>query len=171
MTIVVADTSVLINFLKIDRMDLIGRYPGGFVATDHVRDEVTDQYPSQVERYMAAVAAGHLREEAVTALSELRLFAQLSKTPRLGVGECSAIAVALSRGHSLAIDDGRAIKHALREAGLAGRPLRILKTVDVVVQLIHSRVLDISSADLIRHEWETRHRFRIPIESFRELVR
>ena len=40
--IVVADTSVLLNFLKIGRMDLIGSHPRRFLATDHVENEISD---------------------------------------------------------------------------------------------------------------------------------
>jgi hypothetical protein len=56
-TIVVADTSVLINFLRIDRMDLIGRHPHRLLATDHVGAEISSGYPEQQERYQAAVAS------------------------------------------------------------------------------------------------------------------
>ena len=59
-TIVVADTSVLINFLRIDRMDLIGHHPQRFLATDHVEDELTSDYPDQRMRYQAAVVSGQL---------------------------------------------------------------------------------------------------------------
>ncbi|MGG7579595.1 hypothetical protein [Rhizobium sp. Nf11,1] len=169
--IIVADTSVLINFLKIDRMDLLGRYPGGFIATDHVRGEVTDRYPSQIVRYAAAIESGYIGEEKVIDPIELALFARLSETPRLGIGECSAIAVALSRSYALAIDDGRAIKHALREAGLFGQTLMVLRTVDIVVDLIRAGALDIVSADEIRYEWEAKHQFRIAISSFGDLLR
>lgn len=40
--IIIADTSVLINFLRIDRMDLIGAHPSAFVATEHVAVEISD---------------------------------------------------------------------------------------------------------------------------------
>ncbi len=60
MPIVVADTSVLINFLKIDRMDLVGRYPGRLLATDHVESELAEDYPEQKARYAAAMTAGVL---------------------------------------------------------------------------------------------------------------
>ena len=59
-TIVVADTSVLINFLRIDRMDLIGHHPQRFLATDHVEAELTSDYPDQRMRYQAAVVSGQL---------------------------------------------------------------------------------------------------------------
>ena len=51
--IVVADTSVLINFLRIDRMDLIAAHPASFIATDHVAAEIADTYPEQQARYAA----------------------------------------------------------------------------------------------------------------------
>ena len=41
---IVADTSVLINFLRVDRMDLIARHSHRFLVTDHVAGEVTDFY-------------------------------------------------------------------------------------------------------------------------------
>jgi predicted nucleic acid-binding protein len=170
MAIVVTDTSVLINFLKIDRMDLVGRYPAGFLATDHVREEISDRYPAQAERYAAAIRAGWLTEEAVNDPVEVALFGRLSATPRLGPGECSAIAVALNRRHALAIDDSRAIRHALREAGIAGRALAILRTQDVVVELIRTGVLTIEQADRIKLDWETHHRFRITAPSFASLL-
>lgn len=48
--IVVADTSVLVNFLRIDRMDLIGAHPASFIVTDHVAIEIADTYPDQQAR-------------------------------------------------------------------------------------------------------------------------
>jgi predicted nucleic acid-binding protein len=45
--IVVADTPVLINFLRIDRMDLIDHHPERFLATHHVEAEITSDYPDQ----------------------------------------------------------------------------------------------------------------------------
>ena len=38
-TIVVSDTSVLINFLRIDRMGLLAALPYAFLATNHVGAE------------------------------------------------------------------------------------------------------------------------------------
>ena len=53
--IIVADTSVLINFLRIDRMDLIGAHPASFITTDNVAAEIVDIYPHQQARYAAAL--------------------------------------------------------------------------------------------------------------------
>jgi predicted nucleic acid-binding protein len=168
--IVVADTSVLINFLKIDRMDLVGRYPGRLLATDHVQSELADDYPDQRARYEAAVTGGFLDTCSVTDPAELSLFGRLGPGVRLGAGECSAIAVALSRGFALAIDDNRAIKIALREAELAGKTLIVLRTQDIVVALIQASVLTVEEADRVKAEWEQRHRFRLKVRSFQDLL-
>ena len=37
---IVADASVIINFLSIDRMELIGVHPDPFITTDHVAAEM-----------------------------------------------------------------------------------------------------------------------------------
>ena len=59
-TVVVTDASVLVNFLCIDRLDLIAGLPLHFTLTDHVADEVSDRYPDQRERLASALDAGIL---------------------------------------------------------------------------------------------------------------
>ena len=169
-SIVVADTSVLINFLNIDRMDLIGRYAGRFLATDHVEAEIADDYPEQKERYAAALLGGLLDTCSVTDPAEVALFADLEPGVRLGAGECSAIAVAIVRRHAIAIDDNQAIKTALRTAAIAGVALTVLRTQDVVLSLIRADVLTVEEADRIKADWEKHHRFRLRAASFRDLL-
>lgn len=42
------DTSVLLNFLAVDRVDLLSRHPAlRFIVTDHVRGEITDRRPDK----------------------------------------------------------------------------------------------------------------------------
>ena len=168
--IVVADTSVIINFLRIDRMDLIGRYPEPFIATDHVAVEIADAYPEQQARYTAALSAGYISEESVSEPNEVELFLQLGKGGRLGAGERSAIAVALRRTCTLAIDDSRALKRAIREAGLLGHSLHSIGTQDIVLCLIHASALTIREADVIKDTWANHHRFRLKIATFRDLL-
>lgn len=169
-SIVVADTSVLINFLKVDRMNLMGAYSRRVLATDHVASEIADAYPEQQARYQAALTAQHLETCSVTDPDEIALFARLGPGQRLGAGECSAIAVALHRGFALAIDDNRAVNRALREAGLAGRKLEILRTQDVIIALIRDGILDIAAADQLKDTWANQHRFRIKAASFSDLL-
>lgn len=63
--VVITDTSVLVNFLCIDRMDLIARHPHRFLITEHVKEEITDHYPEQQTRLNVALADGTLEEVTV----------------------------------------------------------------------------------------------------------
>lgn len=168
--IVVADTSVLINFLRIDRMDMIGAHPASFIATDHVAAEVADIYPEQQARYAAALSVAHIIEQRIDDPSELELFLRLAAHGRLGTGERSSIAVALNRKCALAIDDTRAIQKAIDEAGIAGNPLTIVRTQDIVVELIRKGFISIQAADVILVDWATNHRFKLKITSFQDLL-
>jgi len=165
--IVVADTSVLINFLRIDRMDLIGRHPQRFLATDHVGAEITSSYPEEQERYQSAVASGLLDTCSVVDPEEVALFLKLGPGQQLGAGECSAIAVAIRRRYPIAIDDNRAIKRAIREVGAK---LEVVRTTDLMVSLIRAGILDVAAADRIKNEWAQYHRFKIKTDSFQELL-
>ncbi len=168
--IVVADTSVLINFLRIDRMDLIAAHPASFIATDHIAAEIARTYPEQQARYAAALNAAQITEQRVDDPSELEMFLCLAEKGRLGAGERAAITVALTRGYALAIDDSRAIRRAVQEAALGENTLTILRTQDIVVELIRRRVMSVKAADVILVDWRSNHRFKLKIPSFAELL-
>ena len=69
---VVTDASVLVNFLRIDRMELIAGHSHEFIVTDHVADEVSDRYPDQQQRFASAIEAGALSQQSVTSPAEVR---------------------------------------------------------------------------------------------------
>jgi len=167
---VIVDASVLINFLRIDRMDLIGAHPGSFIVTDKVADEIS--YPDQKSRYKAALSSGYLVQQKIDDPLEVEQFLRLNLKygQHLGAGELSAIAVALNRNCLLAIDDNRAVKDALRKIGFSNRPDRIIRTQDIVVELIKRGYLTLEEAESIKVDWETNHRFALKISSFRELL-
>jgi predicted nucleic acid-binding protein len=165
-TIVITDTSVLINFLVLDEVGLLSRLPDrSFVVTDHVRAEITAHHSEQLQRLEQAFASGMLEEIRVTDLEEVRLFAKLTATG-LGIGECSAIAVAAHRKLALAIDDKRAIKK-LHKMSLG---LTVLTTEMLVVLLIQHGILTVAEADAMKLEWEQNHRFRLTFQSFAERI-
>lgn len=167
---IVADTSVLINFLNVRRMDLIARHACRFLATNHVEAEITAFYPQQQSDYQACVYAGEIDTCSVVDTVEVNLFLKLMQSNRLGSGECSAIAVAVTRNHVIAMDDNRAVNRALREAGLVGTTLRVMRTPDVILDLIRSGVLTIAEANSIKDAWARHHRFKIKAASFADLL-
>jgi len=162
----VLETTVLVNFLKIDRLDLLARHPKyRFVLTNHVRGEVTSDYPEQLERLELAVSGKIFDEEAVDALDPT--FVMLTREGRLGVGECAAIALAVGKRLPIAIDDNRARKTAQRVL-----PAVVLEgTESVMVSLIASGILDVAAADAIKADWEANHRFTLKFGSFAEKPR
>lgn len=164
LSIVVADTSVLINFLKLDRMDLIARHSSEFLITNHVSDEVTKHYISQSARLIRALESGILQERSVVDEQDMALFGTLCTD--LGTEESSAIAFALHRDYALAIDDGKAIKIAKK----VSKSLKIYRTQDLFQSMIQEDLIDIEEADGLKQELETMHRFKMPFPSFANLI-
>jgi predicted nucleic acid-binding protein len=163
----IIDSSTLVNFLKIDRADLLASHPHyRFIVVDAVRAEVKKHHAAQVARLEAAFAAGQLFEDqpdAATYIAELAAFAVMAST-KIGVGERAAIAAAKTRGLPLAMDDERAWKRA-------GCGLMRLDTVSVMVALIKAGIIDVVAADAIKSDWESNHKFiKKHFSSFAELI-
>jgi len=146
---VMAGMFVLMNFLRIDRMDVVGYHPSGFITTDHVGAHIAQRHADQHVRYSAAIAAGYIIQERVERRAEVDLFGRLVAARRLGVGECSAVALAFNRGYGLATDDPRAVNHALHDAGLSSNALYVLGTADIVSTSVQLGVLAVHAANAI----------------------
>lgn len=166
--LLIIDSSVLINFLCIDRADLLARPGAQALVTEHVVAEVTADYPEQVQSLTTALQAGHLQVLPIDDPNELAAIAALRRTTnsRLGIGECSAIAIAVFRGLRIAVDDGAAIKHIKRE--LPG--LQIYTTQDLMVALVRGGRLSVAEADSMAVTWSTQHSFTLKIRSFQDLL-
>jgi predicted nucleic acid-binding protein len=164
--IAVSDTSVLINFLAVDRVDLLVR-EYQVLITNHVRREVTNHYPDELVRLEQALSAGKVTEIVVASKEELETFANLIGSPkRLGVGECAAIAAAVHRTVPIAIDDRVAIRH-LQDRYPA---CRVETTQSLMVKLIRKGAVSIALADHLKSEWENKFRFRLKVSSFADLL-
>ena len=166
----ILDASLLINFLKADRIDLIQCCSPEIMITEHVRDEVTLAYPDQLARLDKAIADRIVEVIVITDLNEIEEivnFREHKTNRQLGLGECSAIILASKRKCSIGIDDSDAIKMALKEFP----ELTIVNTVDVVVTAIRSNVLSVTQADELKEEWATRHKFKLKFRSFAELLK
>ena len=165
----IIETSVLINFLRINRVDLLARHPiYRFVVIDYVRQEVTNRSGDQLIRLETALKAGLLHgdiEPKDVSLAELQAYADLQSI-KIGDGERGAIAAAYARGHAIAINDYRALKK-LPEAY---KSLHLEDTTSLMVTLIRASVLSVDEADAIKADWEANHRFRLTFPSFGDLV-
>jgi predicted nucleic acid-binding protein len=151
---VVLDTSVLVNFLAIDRIDLLaGLLSYRFHITAHVRGEVT--YPDQAARLATAIQNGHLQELPAGTHAELATFALLTAT--LGIGESAAIAAAQHRLMAVGVEDRTARRTA--ESLVGKRNVR--NTTALMVSIIQAGLLTVAEADGIKLDWATNHRFAL----------
>ena len=167
----IIETSVLVNFLKIGRADLLGRHPTyRFVVPAVVQNEVGTKpcYAAQAAGLAAAFAAGHLMADDpadATTMAELAAFAGLSAL-KIGEGERAAVAAAYARGLPLAMQDRRAWNRSA--AYSAGIPRE--DTVSVVVALIRAGILTVAEADAIKADWQANHTFTLTFASFSEKI-
>jgi predicted nucleic acid-binding protein len=161
--VVVSDANVLINFLHLDRLDLLGRIPGfEFVVIDEVTTEITQ--PNQRAELGRAFESGWIREERLEDPAELASFVDLTR--RFGKGESASLAWAVPRDCWLASDERRAFR---REALQLLGPNRLTNTAGLMVLAIRREVISVVTADRYKSVLE-QHRFKMPFASFRDVL-
>ena len=163
-TPIVLDTSILLNFVKIGRVELLGQLGTSVVLLDQVFDEV--RRPKQRKVVKDAVTASTLDLQSVRNPVEVALFTELRAGGRLGAGECAVLTVALTRNWVAGLQDRRAGTEGQRRC----EDLVLYQTEDLVLKLIKSGHLTIEEADGFLVEWAAKHRFRSKITSFRDLM-
>lgn len=142
--LVIADTNVLINFLRAGRLDLLRCHEGyKVVITEHVRREVT--YPEQAAELSAALTDGDMDEIQLTDPVELSLFAELNAV--LDRGESAAIAVAANRNWVIATDElGRARREVYERVGRN----RLINTPGLILSCVRNSTITVAEADGIK---------------------
>lgn len=163
-TPIVLDTSILLNFVKIGRVELLGQLGTSVVLLDQILDEV--RRPDQRKAVKDAVAGGTLDLQSVRNPVEVALFAELRAGGRLGAGECAVLAVALTRNWISGLQDRRARTEGQRRC----EDLVLYQTEDLVLKLIKSGYLTIEEADGFLAEWAEKHRFKSKVTSFHKLM-
>lgn len=161
--VVVTDANVIINFIHIEALHLLALLPGlQFVVPEHVVAEVTE--PAQAAALKDVIDSGGMEEFKITEIPELERFAAL--TGLLGKGESACLALAESRGWSVASDERRAYRRIATE--MIGVE-RLLTTSDLIVKAIHGGLVSVDQAD----RWKTvldENRFTMRFMSFSELI-
>jgi len=161
---VAVDASVLINFLHLDRLDLLADFAGWrFVVPEEVVDEI--QREEQRARLQRALTLGHLEVEATTDLDEIALALELRAV--MDKGEAACLAMATRRGWSVACDErGPFLREARNRVGLEG----LLDTPGLLLLAIRRGLLTIEGADTLKAQLEA-HRFRMRFASFADILR
>lgn len=166
---VILDTTVLINFLCIERIDLLEKHSSDYIVTDHVDDEVSNFYPDQRKCFERALKSKIIKKISVQGAKELEFFKEL-KIRGLGNGECSAFALAISQYFIVGIDDNTAKHRAKSLAKSKNYSFEIQGTQDIMVSMIQEGLLDVSEADKIKEVWGSYHSFKLNFNSFSEIM-
>lgn len=162
--LVVADSSFLINFLVLDRMDILGAL-GRFHlhVLNHVRAEI--RYEDQVARLQAAVERGIVTEIEITELREIVVYDELRQF--LGDGESASLAVAVSRRWVIAADEkGRFRRELFDRLGED----HLLDTLGALVTAIKAGVITVKQAEALRAQLRE-NRFEMDPTPFDELLK
>ncbi len=161
--IVVTDANVLINFLHMQRLDILGSLPGyRFVVPEHVVREILR--PEQGSMLAQAFDDGTLDRMSIKDLEAMTLFADLVHI--MGRGEASCIALAATNGWFVACDERGLVRRVTNEKLGEGRQLN---TAGILVLAIRAGLLSIEEADRLKGIL-SRHRFKLKFKSFREVV-
>lgn len=162
--LVVADTSFLVNFLVLDRMDILRGLQGyAFRIPNHAIAEV--EYEDQKERLYAALAEGTVSEIEIIDLSEIALYAELRAF--LGDGESACLAVAAARRWVIAADEKGRFRRELFE------PLGenyLLDTPGALITAIKTGIITVQEAEELRERLR-QNRFEMDPRPFEELLR
>lgn len=162
--LVVADASFLINFLAIDRMDILGRLPQfRFHIVNHVLAEI--RYETQRARMRTALEAGTVTEIEITEPAEILLYEDFRRF--LGDGESASLAVAVTRRWVIAADEKGAFR---REVFARLGEDYLLDTLGALVTAIKAGLITVADAETLRAQLRT-HRFEMDATPFDELLR
>ncbi|MBD2115171.1 MULTISPECIES: hypothetical protein [Cyanophyceae] len=156
-TLLLADASPLISFLKIDRFDLLANLGRTIACTDFVKSEVL--YPRSV--FEELCQAGKIVEIAVTEPAHHKEVDALYQRG-LGRGEASSIILAAGNGYELILDDKKACREAL------SRGIFLYSTADIVVWNIKQEKITLEEANGFIGLWRTLGEFPVRVKTFNE---
>lgn len=160
--LVILDTSVLINYAHVDRLDVLAGCFAEIRVVEQVQSEL--QRENQKLALDRALDSGIVTPCAVTDLSDIEEAFRLVFEDRRGRGESFSFVYARSQNGVLAIDDKRAVALFRRK-----HPELITATSkELMVRAIQRGLISIHEADAIKLIWENECRYKLLFGSFRE---
>ena len=150
-SLVIADAQLIEEFLRLDKMDVLGSYQLTIMVSNHLGAGIRDR-EHQV-RYRQAIADCHIHEAEIREMTELETFLRLDASSRLSACERAGLALALHRRCKLVIDHNRALAKAINEAGIDTRALVICHPREIVLDLIRAQSLSADAAVRMKASW------------------
>ena len=162
---VIIDANVLINFIKIDRLNILQQLQMySFFLSSEVYDEIS--YPKQRLVLDQALNEGWLKKTEITDPNELRSYAQYRR--QMGNGEAACLAIAICRQWTMACDE-RKKKLIFREVQRTLGEDYMLNTLGLLLKALREGILTVSGADAIKDAL-AEDRFIMKFASFQDLL-
>ncbi|MGA9241116.1 MAG: hypothetical protein WBW03_03965 [Silvibacterium sp.] len=157
------DACILINLLRVHRLDLLGAVPPYvfFVPTEAL-GEIT--YPDQQRELTEALDRGWIQAARLDSIDELQVFAKANQ--QLGSGESACLALAEGRNWILGTDDSKGAKW---KKVISAPGIKVLNTPGILLLAIRQGVLTVKQADEIKASLEV-NRVRMGFASFQDLM-
>ena len=162
---VITDANILINFIKIDRLDILQKLQMyAFYIPEEVYAEIS--YPAQRLILDRALGKGWLRKTVITDQNELLSYARYRQ--QMGDGEAACLAIATCRRWIMACDEQKKkliSKEVQRVLGTG----YLLNTPGILLKAIRECILTVSQADAIK-DTLAQNRFVMSFASFQDLI-
>lgn len=147
------DTDVLLEFIRQDRLDLLGRNPAyQFNVSDTVYEEVEEK--GQKAKLDKAISRDYFRRTRLVQIEALHVYQKIRG--RLDKGESACIALAATNDWYVASDEKGALE-VLVETHV-GRD-RLLNSADILLQSIKEGLLETSEADALKESFDKEYSF------------
>ena len=143
---VLLDATVVINLINMGQLGILPRLQGfKFWVPNHVKGEVHRRnHRLQLRK---ALRAGWIEELEVVDLAEIELYAQYRS--RFGQGESACMAVARTRGWTVASDDRAVKRDAVQTLGAD----RLMDTKDLLEAAVAAGIVEREEFEKIRNRF------------------
>ncbi len=162
---VITDANILINFIKIGRLDILQSLR---IYTFHIPDEVYEEvvYPAQRVVLDQALNDGWLKRTEITDHVELRYYAQYRR--QMGDGEAACLAISICRKWIMASDEQKKRMISKQVLDILGENYW-LNTPGILLKAIKENILTVAQADTIKDAL-AQNRFVMHFASFQDLL-
>lgn len=159
---VATDTCILVNLLRVNRLDLLALLPPYvFCTPPEVIAEI--EYQDQRQAIEQAIQQGWLQLMRLEDPIELETYAKANEL--LGSGESACWALAVRRNWVLATDDSKGAKW---KKVISAPGIQLLNTPGIILLAIRAGLLTVQQADEIKATLE-QSRFKMAFRSFADL--
>lgn len=161
----ITDTNILINFIKIGRLDILRKLQMyHFYIPEEVYEETS--YPNQRIVLDQALKDGWIHKTLITDPSELQTYAKYKR--QMGNGEAACLAISICRKWVMVCDEQKKKVISKEVFDILGTNYW-LNTPGILLKAIKENILTVAQADTIKDAL-AQNRFVMNFASFQDLL-